>query len=324
MKDLYSQYINNQLTGTELEELRKNNPEEFALGMEEPMLIEWNSDEDYSRVSSDVTERIKSRLDKSIDKGHKTSIPLYYKILGWAAVVLLPLFILSTLYIYKDHAQAVSEEMFVATATGEKATITLPDGTFVTLNSNSRLSYIPKVYNKNNRQIGFSGEAYFNVAKDKKRPFIIDAKGLKVQVLGTKFNLLVRKEDKNAELYLESGKVLFISLLKNESVALFPSQKLTMNQLTGEISVEKELDNQATAWRRNEMIFRNAPFETVLKSIENVYGIKIRMNYKSDSLDVFTGTLVTNDLNSVLEVIETTNNLKATKTNNIISIDRAK
>jgi len=324
MKNLYSKYINNQLTVAELEELRKDNPQKFSSEMEEALNEEWNADEDYSQIPDDVVAGIKSRLDKAIDKKRRVIVPLYYKVLGWAAVILLPLFILSTLYIYKEHTQAVSEEMVVATATGEKATITLPDGTLVTLNSNSRLSYTPKVYNKDNRQISFSGEAYFNVAKDKERPFMIDARGLKVQVLGTKFNLLVRKEDKNAELFLESGKVLFTSLLKRESVVLSPNQKLTMNQMTGEMSVMKETDNMASAWRRNEMIFRNAPFESVVKAIENVYGVRIRMEYKSDSMDVFTGTLVTNDLNSVLEVIETTNNLKATKTNNIISIGKAK
>lgn len=324
MKNLYSKYINNQLTVAELEELRKDNPQKFSSEMEEALNEEWNADEDYSQIPDDVVAGIKSRLDKAIDKKRRVIVPLYYKVLGWAAVILLPLFILSTLYIYKEHTQAVSEEMVVATATGEKATITLPDGTLVTLNSNSRLSYTPKVYNKDNRQISFSGEAYFNVAKDKERPFMIDARGLKVQVLGTKFNLSVRKEDKNAELFLESGKVLFTSLLKRESVVLSPNQKLTMNQMTGEMSVMKETDNMASAWRRNEMIFRNAPFESVVKAIENVYGVRIRMEYKSDSMDVFTGTLVTNDLNSVLEVIETTNNLKATKTNNVISIGRTK
>lgn len=324
MKNLYSKYINNQLTVAELEELRKDNPQKFSSEMEEALNEEWNADEDYSQIPDDVVAGIKSRLDKAIDKKRRVIVPLYYKVLGWAAVILLPLFILSTLYIYKEHTQAVSEEMVVATATGEKATITLPDGTLVTLNSNSRLSYTPKVYNKDNRQISFSGEAYFNVAKDKERPFMIDARGLKVQVLGTKFNLSVRKEDKNAELFLESGKVLFTSLLKRESVVLSPNQKLTMNQMTGEMSVMKETDNMVSAWRRNEMIFRNAPFESVVKAIENVYGVRIRMEYKSDSMDVFTGTLVTNDLNSVLEVIETTNNLKATKTNNIISIGKAK
>jgi ferric-dicitrate binding protein FerR (iron transport regulator) len=324
MKNLYSKYINNQLTAAELEELRKNNLSKHVMELEEAMHEEWNSDEDYSQISDDVVVGIKNKLDKAIDKERRTIIPLYYKVLGWAAVILFPLFILSTLHIYKEHAQAVSEEMIVETAIGEKATITLPDGTLVTLNSNSRLSYIPKVYNKNNRLISFSGEAYFNVAKDMKRPFMIDARGLKVEVLGTKFNLLVRKKDKNAELFLESGKVLFISLLKNKSVVLSPNQKLTMSQITGEISVRSGIDNMASAWRRDEMIFRNAPFETVVKAIENVYGVRILMNYKTDSLDVFTGTLVTNDLNSVLEVIEATNNLKAKKINNIISICRAR
>jgi transmembrane sensor len=205
---------------------------------------------------------------------------------------------------------------------GEKASVNLPDGTQVTLNSDSRLSYIPKVYNKDNRTVTFDGEGYFCVAKDKDRPFIVKAKGLNVNVLGTKFNLLVRKNNTNAELFLESGRVQFTSLLKNESVVIYPYQKLTMNQLTGEMSVQTETDNLSTAWRRNEMVFRNAPFESVVKCIENAYGVKIKLNYQCGPKDSFTGTLLTNDLNGDLEVLETTNNLKITKVRNTILIRR--
>ncbi len=192
-----------------------------------------------------------------------------------------------------------SEEMIVTTAIGEKANIILPDGTRVKLNSDSRLSYIPKSYNKGMRQINFSGEGYFDVSKDKERPFKIDAEGLKVKVLGTKFNLSVRKDNENAELFLETGKVMFSSLLKNKAVILSPNQELTMNQTTGEISVKNVYHNVVSAWTRNEMIFRNAPFSLVVKSIEKTYNVKINLKLKNDSMDLFTGALVTNYLNAI-------------------------
>ena len=66
MKNLYSKYINNQLTVAELEELRKDNPQKFSSEMEEALNEEWNADEDYSQIPDDVVAGIKSRLDKAI------------------------------------------------------------------------------------------------------------------------------------------------------------------------------------------------------------------------------------------------------------------
>jgi transmembrane sensor len=325
MENLYNKYINNQLSKEELDELKKKSFQKYSREVGQSMLDEWMSTkEDDLQVSDEVVSKIKDRLNKNIDKQHRTTIPLYYRVALWAAAILLPLVVISSLYIYKDHVQAISEELTVVTHVGEKASVNLPDGTEVTLNSDSRLSYIPKVYNKDNRTVTFDGEGYFCVAKDKDRPFIVKAKGLNVNVLGTKFNLLVRKNNTNAELFLESGRVQFTSLLKNKSIIIYPYQKLTMNQLTGEMSVQTETDNLSTAWRRNEMIFRNAPFESVTKCLKNAYGVKIKMDYQPSPKDAFTGTLLTNDLNSDLEVIETTNNLKIIKIGNTLFIRRLK
>lgn len=320
MENLYSKYINNQLSNEDLEKLKSHDSAEHSPELEEALHEEWNSGKDYTGVSDEIISRIKYRVDDAIGTVRRVTIPLYYKAALWAAAVLLPLFIVSSFYLFKERTQGVSDEMVVATSVGEKATVTLPDGTHVTLNSNSRLSYIPKVYNKDERHIHFSGEAYFSVFHNQECPFVIDAQGLNVEVLGTKFNLLVRKEDKDAELYLESGRVKFTSLLRHESIILSPHQKVVMNQMTGAMSVTTETDNKSMAWRQNEMIFRNAPLESVFRSLEKSYGVHIRMDYRSGRMDAFTGTLVTNDLNSDLEVLETTNNLKITKIGNTISV----
>lgn len=321
MKKLYRKYIDNKLTPKELGELRESSGlqsenEELLEAMKE----EWSND-NYLNVSDEVMYRVKNKLDTKIHD-ERRRIPFYYRAIGWAAGILLPLFILSTFYLYQENNQLASEEMIVSTAQGEKATITLPDGTLVTLNSDSKLAYTPKVYNKDFRMVHFSGEGYFVVSKDKNRPFLIDAKGLKIEVLGTTFNLSVRDQAKNAELFLESGKILFTSLLRKESVMLEPNQKLTMNQATGKMVLKDESVKDAGAWRKNEMIFRNAPLHAVIEGIEHIYNVRIKMDSKGDTQDVFTGTLVTNDLNGVLEVLERTYNLRSTMVNGEISMVR--
>ncbi len=317
MENLYTKYINNRLSKRDLDDLKKDDFRKHTQEMGEAMHDEWmNSDEDYSTIPDEPISRIKSRLDNNIDSERHITIPIYYKVALWAAAVLLPLFVISSLYIYKDHTESVSDELTVVTHAGEKASVNLPDGTQVSLNSDSKLAYIPKVYNKDSRTVSFEGEGYFNVAKDKTRPFIVNARGLNVSVLGTKFNLNVRVKAESAELYLESGRVQFTSTISNKSVILHPSQKVTMNQLTGDMTVKTVTDDYSTAWRRNEMVFSHAPLETVIKCLENTYGVDFKLNYKSSAKDSFTGILVTNDLNSDLLVLETTNNIKITKIGN--------
>lgn len=325
MKELYRKYIDNKLTREGLNDL-KNKSDNLGSDRDllDAMQEEWLKDnDDYQNVSDIEMCKVKSKLDDKIHHENR-SIPLYYKIIGWVAVMLLPLFILSTFYLYNEKSQRQSDEITVSTAQGEKANVTLPDGTVVSLNSESKLTYAAKMYNKESRQLHFSGEGYFVVAKDENRPFLIDAKGLRVKVLGTKFNLSVRDSKPNAELFLESGSVQFTSLLKKEAVIIKPNQKVIMNQLTGKMTVKDETLNDAPTWRKNEIIFRNVPLNEVIKGIENIYNVRIKINKTGDALDVFTGTLVTDDLNGVLEVLERTYNLKAIMINGEISMVRLK
>ena len=322
MEELYRKYETDRLTIQDLDALRNANCTEVSKGLEDYMRKEWiEGDLNLSSVSDDAQSRVKSLLDEHI-RSERSVMPLYVKILSWAAGILLPLFIISTFYLYHENKQALSEEMIVTTGPGERATITLPDNTQVTLNTQSKLTYIPKVYNKEERRIKFSGEAYFNVAKNADCPFFIDAKGLNVKVLGTKFNLLVRQDEPTAELLLESGSVLFSSLVSGKSAILKPSQKVIMDQLTGKLIIVADDIRNISSWRKNELVFRNIPLSSVIISLEIVYGIRIDLNCKECSTDLFTGTLVTNDINGDLEVIEKAYHLKATMNERKIIISR--
>lgn len=322
MEELYRKYETDRLTLQDLEALRSANLTEVNKELEDFMRNEWmGGNLNPLEVPDDTQNRVRSNVMRQISSKHFL-IPLYVKVIGWAAGILLPLFVISTFYLYHENKQAVSEEMIVSTGIGERATITLPDNTKVTLNTESRLVYIPKIYNKEERRIKFSGEGYFNVAKDAERPFLIDAKGLNVKVLGTKFNLLVRNDEPTAELSLESGSVRFSSIVSGKYAILKPSQKVIMDQQTGKLIVVGDEIRNISSWRRNELVFRNVPLSSVVKSLEKVYGIQIDLNYKECNTDLFTGTLVTNDINGDLEVIEKAYHLTATMSERKIIVSR--
>lgn len=320
MKELLEKYISGKLTHQDLETLRTQDQASADAELGEFMKNKWmNEDIDTSRVSDGLQDKVRMNLNRQLNPV-RNKIPLYVKVLGWAAAILLPILFISTLHFYHESNNLISDEMVVTTGEGEKATISLPDGTKVTLNSESRLGYIPKTFNRETRQINFSGEGYFVVAKNKECPFMIGARGLNVKVLGTTFDLLVREKEETAQLALEEGKVWFGSLVSGKSVILLPNQKLMMDQNTGKITVFKESVENVSTWRRNEIIFRNVSLQTVLKRIEKTYNVRISIKGREDSTDLFTGTLATNDINGVLEVLEKSYHMKAIMKGKDISI----
>lgn len=319
--NLEQKYRQDRLTPNELNELRaKVNSTSDEL-LEEAICNEWMHDDiDISSVDMQRMDRLKRSIDKKINK----KLFVYFKFFKWiqvAAIILLPISIAAIWYLYKENSQLSSEEMVVATGIGEHAKITLPDGTDVNLNAESKLCYIPKTYNKKERQIRFDGEGYFQVRKDKQRPFLINAQGLNVRVLGTKFNLLARKKDASAVLSLQEGSVLFSSLLTGMNVILKPNQKAILNQSTGIIIVKKEENFQdVIAWRRKELVFRNAPLRSVINSIEKNYNIKIRIKTKAYLKDLFTGTLPNSNINEDLEILEKSYHFKSIMTSQEVLI----
>lgn len=321
MMNLEQKYRQDRLTPNELNELRaKVNSTSDEL-LEEAICNEWMHDDiDISSVDMQRMDRLKRSIDKKINK----KLFVYFKFFKWiqvAAIILLPISIAAIWYLYKENSQLSSEEMVVATGIGEHAKITLPDGTDVNLNAESKLCYIPKTYNKKERQIRFDGEGYFQVRKDKQHPFLINAQGLNVRVLGTKFNLLARKKDASAVLSLQEGSVLFSSLLTGLNVILKPNQKAILNQSTGIIIVKKEENFQdVIAWRRKELVFRNAPLRSVINSIEKNYNIKIRIKTKAYLKDLFTGTLPNSNINEDLEILEKSYHFKSIMTSQEVLI----
>lgn len=312
MKELEHKYRNDELSPTELQELRKriNSMSDNEIGHE--MYQAWMDEEiDDTSVSDKRMDKIKERVERFI-KEEKTGGFRFIRIIQIAAAVLLPVFIALSGYLYYENRQIAAEEMIVSTARGERASVTLPDGTTVALNSESRLGYFPKAYNKEERKISFNGEGYFQVCKNQEAPFMIDAKGLQVKVLGTTFNLLAREHHKTAELALEKGSVCFSATKSNKDVVLYPLQKAILDQSTGDILVIAENDiKNISVWRQGNMVFRNTELSEVIRIIEDNYDVTIKIIGKDCPTDSFTGTLPLTNLNEVLEVIEKSYHLKA-------------
>lgn len=313
MNNLIKKYRKDELTPEELAELREqvnsvNDPE-----LEQPVFDLWmHEDFDTSAVDDERMQRIKGRIDQATGDKKRFRLSTVLRWTEITAAILLPVFMVMTFYLYRENTNLLTEEMVIETGLSERAGITLPDGSVVTLNSESRLVYLPKDYNKKERKITFGGEGYFQVKQDMATPFLINAKGLQVKVLGTTFNLLVRETDRTAELALEDGSVSLLSTRTNRQVVLKVNQKAILDYATGEITViYDENIKDISAWRRGDMVFRNTPFRKVIQTIEENYNVRIQIECTACLDDTFTGPLPVNNLNEVLEVIERSFHLKA-------------
>lgn len=321
MDNLEQKYRNDNLTPDELKHLREEVNSTSNARLEDSLRETWEAAE---ASSADVhrLDELKTRIDERIFPTKRVT-PLYWKVLRIAAAVLLPLFIIATAYLYQKNTVLSQQDFVASTGSGEQVTISLPDDTQVTLNANSRLSYNLSDYNSDERQIRFDGEGYFRVAKNPSSPFSIVAKGLKVSVLGTTFNLRARSSDVTAELSLEEGSVCFQALKTGQKVILSPNQKVILDQKLGTLNVGKErYATDASAWRRGELVFRNVPFAEVLEEIEETYHVSIVMEAGGQAYqnDLFTGVLSRTNINEALEVIEHSYHLKATLKDDIIRL----
>lgn len=305
MDKLFDKYKSDKLSGEELQELRKVvnalSDDELAGRLE----TDWNQGEvGVDEVDEKCMERLKERIDRQagIQKPWRVYV---LRVAKMAAAILLPVLLATTLYLYTDSKQSFPSDMIVSTGKGERASMTLPDGTKIALNYDSQVTYDPKAFAKGERRIDFDGEGYFQVKKDSRHPFVIHAQGLQVEVLGTVFNLLARNGDTHSELFLEEGSVRLMSVLTGEKVLLSPNQKAVLSVETGHIVVQT-MENiaEASAWRKGDLIFRNEPLGNVLRTLEGCYGYKITTDCEDCLTDEFTGTLPTWDINEVLEVLE--------------------
>lgn len=325
MENLNTKYLRDSLTPEELLLLRGQ--VESVSDTELGLLLQKGWDAAYideSKVDDKKLKEVKNRIDANLTAEAPRRSTLHY-LTRIAAVILLPVFILSTLYLYRENTIAASQEMVVATEKGEKANVTLPDGTKVILNSDSRLSYIPQAYNRDERRINFNGEGYFKVEHKKEVPFIIDAAGLRTKVIGTAFNLFAREQENFAELTLDEGRVSFESLLTKGMVQPNVNQKAILNKSTGRFEILSVNAREASAWKYNDLKFYNAKLPDVINAIENSYGTVIKITDGGiHSDDQFTGSIPSSDLMEALEIIERSYNLKVSMTENNITLEASK
>ncbi|TRX59229.1 DUF4974 domain-containing protein [Fulvivirga sp. M361] len=161
---------------------------------------------------------------------------------------------------------------------GQKKVVKLPDGTVVKLNSGTSIKY-PQNFQVDKRQVELSGEAFFDVAHDETRPFVINAGDIAVKVLGTSFNVRSYSEESEIDVMVMTGKVRVIKSETDESVTLLPDQMATYFPLSKTLERKSIPDKDAVfGWIDGNLVFRDQDFQTVIRTLSRWYGVQFRVS----------------------------------------------
>lgn len=187
-----------------------------------------------------------------------------------AAILFIPLLTLFIWQNWKGDTGEVAEMMEVKTSPGMTTSLTLPDGTIVYLNSESSLSY-PSRFNRDFRRVTLSGEAYFEVAKDPEKKFILSTTHQsQIEVLGTCFNVEAYEQNTEVITTLIEGKVdfMFEKDAGVKHVFLSPREKLVYDSETDKVHLYKTSGKSELAWKDGEVVLDNTPLEEALWMLE--------------------------------------------------------
>ncbi len=290
----------------------------------------------FTKENFDVEKNF-SKIQSQINNGSKNTPSGILKLrriiirtVSYAAIFIMGIGVFYLYHLNKNKSLSSNNEKFVTVTIpyGSKSKIDLPDGSKVTLNSGSYLKY-PVTFGANTREVEFEGEAYFDISKSKKIPFIVSTSDIHIKVLGTTFNVKSYPEDKNIETTLVTGAVEIFNK-KNETqpakhIYLKPNQKISIPKNSNESNTEIEKTNSGpakntkvvptviletninttdyTAWKDNKLVFDNEKFSDIMVKMERWYDVSIEIHSPEISEDRFSGKFEKETLQQSLDAI---------------------
>ena len=221
----------------------------------------------------------------------------------------------------KDNAAKIAEghsvfgdrhaKLSVSTPRGGEFKITLEDGTEVWLNAETQLRY-PEHFDDGERHVAVTGEAFFKVAKDSKRPFYVETAGQVVRVYGTEFNVHAYPEDKSVATTLVEGSIALQAASGNGSqLMLMPGHQALFDKQSHEASVKSVDTEVVTSWRSGSFVFENQNLGDIMQTLSRWYDFDYKFADASLAHTEFMGSIPRyGEFADVVEILETSGGLK--------------
>ena len=241
-----------------------------------------------------------------------------------AAVLLILIIAATTFYLLNGNELVGTIGLMsdVEKKSSSKSKLTLPDGTTVYLNTNSYLQYGAD-FNKKNREVSLVGEAYFDVAQDSIKPFIVRTSKATIKVIGTRFNIKNYEND-IWEATLLQGKIeMYLNNRPKDKLQLEPSQKVSIveenapakykRSKEGDFKVLISKINQQSseiaeiAWMDNKLVFFDEPLYKIAKELERSFGITVKIISSQRAEQRYTGSFKNDNLEQILKILNMSN-----------------
>lgn len=276
MKSYSAKNILQQYSWNDLGELESSSLEQWMLDEEgfdvksEAMQSVWDTIPKDTRIeglrsSKSVLSKAKMQEYGSVGKGRKLR---FVAILSTAAAIVSILFSSFLLYQKSQHEDTIC----LISSKGGKGEFTLPDGTLVWLNHNSRLTYKGGMQGKE-RRVTLEGEGYFDVYKDSDHPFVVSTGKMDVKVLGTKFTVF-SDEERGTGVYLREG-VVEALIPEIGSISLSSDQALVYDPVIGLWNKKKVKASNHTSWIDDRLVFYNTSLFDIVENLEHWYSVDI-------------------------------------------------
>ncbi len=267
---------------------------------------------------------------------------------GFVRLVKKPVFFVSAfvmlllsagLFFTKYTPSAKADTVEIIAGRGVRKEVRLPDGTFVRLNSGSRITYSSDINTDDIRRVELKGEAFFYVKGDKHHPFIVTTPRVSVRVLGTQFNIKEYPGEMASETTLLKGSIeLTVNDRSDQKFLLKPSEKFAIvekraisgseNDKSSVLSIENimpvKLGDQEyiseITWTENKLVFQNETFEELIPKLERWYNVKITLDDPAIGSYRYTGIFTNENIVQAIEAMQLIKPFKFNRKENEIEI----
>lgn len=201
----------------------------------------------------------------------------------------------------------------IKTQTAQTRELILPDGSKVTLNAGSKLTY-KKDFGSTSRIVSLRGEGFFEVTKNPEKPFIINVEDAEIKVLGTSFNVKAYSNMVNIEVTVKEGTVS-VGDKKEQArkIIIVAGDRANYDKKSNTVEKEINPDRNYISWKTRQIVFENDSLSTIIETLEDVYHKDIELENSTLGKCTVSTTFDNKELSSVIKILESTLDIKFNK-----------
>ncbi len=300
---IFKQLSNERLSGAEKEILERwlDDPKNIKVYNQMKINMNGPSQVELEAMMGDVWEELSPHIIKDAKTKKIRRLPDWLKV---AASFLLISFLGAFIYFETKSTdrEEITERLMIEKESllGQKLTFSLPDGSSVKLNAGSKLIF-PEKFDEQSREVKLEGEAFFDISRDINRPFRINTKDFKVEVLGTSFNVKAYANDESS-VAVKSGKVSVELFDDDTRFLLDPNEIVSYFPTTDKLEKYKLEDTQwVFGWTEKQLIYKNSNIDHILKDLSKWYGVEFEIQRRLNTSKTISGKYDNPPLFEVME-----------------------